>query len=457
MMDSALLKKYNVPGPRYTSYPTVPYWDTNPSESQWIQALKDSLESAAKTGMGAAIYAHIPFCESLCTYCGCNTRITRNHGASDPYIDTILKEFDLYREKLGYQSKKLLLSELHLGGGTPTFFTPKELSRFLDGILAQCEVTSDFEFSIEVDPRVTSREHLEVLREHQFKRVSLGIQDFDPKVQDIVHRIQSVAQVKKITDESRELGFTSINYDLIYGLPLQTLSSVEGTIQKVVELRPDRIAFYAYAHVPWIKPGQRRFTEADLPSGDEKRALYERGRELLENAGYVEIGMDHFALKSDSLFTAVQNRALHRNFMGYTARNVNPILALGVSAIGDAWSAFAQNEKLLETYVERVTQGEIPIYRGHVLNEEDLILRKHVLNLMTSMHTTWKNEPESTPYLSEVPGKLKELEQDGLVVLSVDSCTVTEKGRAFLRNICMALDARLARKAPETRLFSQTV
>ncbi|MBU6154442.1 MAG: oxygen-independent coproporphyrinogen III oxidase [Bdellovibrionales bacterium] len=455
MMDSELLKKYNVPGPRYTSYPTVPYWDTNPTENEWLQALKNSISQATASGTGAAIYAHLPFCESLCTYCGCNTRITRNHGVSDPYINTILKEFALYREKLGIQ--KLKLSELHLGGGTPTFFTPSELDRFLDGLLSYCETTPDFEFSIEVDPRVTKREHLEVLRERRFKRISLGIQDFDPKVQDIVNRVQSFEQVKTLTDEARALGFTSVNYDLIYGLPLQTIASIEDTIEKVVRLRPDRIAFYAYAHVPWIKPGQRRFTEADLPSGDQKRALYERGRELLESAGYIEIGMDHFALKSDSLFTAVSSKSLHRNFMGYTARNVNPILALGVSAIGDAWSAFAQNEKLLETYVERVERGEIPIYRGHVLNAEDLILRKHVLNLMTRMETSWADAGERVEYLSEVPAKLQEFMQDALLEMGTNSCTVTEKGRAFLRNICMAFDARLARKAPETRLFSQTV
>ncbi len=457
MIDSALLKKYNVPGPRYTSYPTVPYWDANPDESRWLGALRESIDAAVRSGTGAAIYAHIPFCESLCTYCGCNTRITRNHAVSDPYIDTLLREFALYREKLGLSGKKLLLSELHLGGGTPTFLTPSELSRLLDGILDACEVTGDFEFSIEVDPRVTTRTHLEVLRERQFRRISLGIQDFDPRVQDIVHRIQSVEQVERITTDARALGFTSVNYDLIYGLPLQTLSSIEGTIEHVARLRPDRIAFYAYAHVPWIKPGQRRFTEADLPNGDDKRALYERGRELLEKAGYVEIGMDHFALPSDSLFQAVGSRSLHRNFMGYTARNVNPILALGVSAIGDAWSVFAQNEKLLETYVDRVKKGEIPIYRGHVLDSEDLILRKHILNLMTRMHTRWDEESAGTPYLSAVPEKLRELEEDGLLRLEAQSCTVTEKGRAFLRNICMAFDARLARKAPETRIFSQTV
>jgi oxygen-independent coproporphyrinogen-3 oxidase len=456
-MNKELYRKYNVAGPRYTSYPTVPYWDASPTAEQWVDALRGALDKAATENTGAAIYAHIPFCESLCTYCGCNTRITRNHAVSSPYIQTLLKEFDLYREKLGLLGKKLTLSELHLGGGTPTFLTPDELSQFLGGLLEHCEIHPDYEFSIEVDPRVTTKDHLETLKKYHFKRISLGIQDFDPKVQDIVHRVQSVEQVRKITDDARELGFNSVNYDLIYGLPLQTIQSVEQTIAHVIELKPDRIAFYGYAHVPWIKASQRRFTEADLPSGDEKRALYERGRELLEAAGYIEIGMDHFALKTDSLTVATEKKTLHRNFMGYTSRNVSPIIALGVSAIGDAWTAFAQNEKLLETYTSMVHNHQIPIMRGHVLNQEDLILRQHILNLMTKMSTDWSNTNLQTEILAGVAEKLEEMQKDGLVKIQGSHCEVTEEGRAFLRNVCMAFDARLIRKAPETRLFSQTV
>ena len=406
-------------------------------------------------GSGGAIYLHIPFCESLCTYCGCNTRITRSHAVSNPYIETVLREFALYREKLGMD--RFTLSELHLGGGTPTFLSPTELDSLLKPLLANCTLSSDYEFSIEVDPRVTHRSHLEVLREYGFKRISLGIQDFDPKVQDVVHRIQSYEQVESLTESAREMGFSSVNYDLIYGLPLQSRESIQGTVEKVSRLRPDRIAFYAYAHVPWIKPGQRRFTEEDLPSGDEKRALYELGRSMLEEAGYVEIGMDHFALKTDSLYHAVESATLHRNFMGYTARKVSPILPLGVSSIGDAWTAFAQNEKLLETYTERVHRGEIPIARGHLLTEEDLVLRRHVLNLMTRFKTEWTSPELQVEFMKGIPDKLAELEKDGMVRITNESCEITESGKPFLRNICMAFDARLARKAPETRLFSQTV
>jgi oxygen-independent coproporphyrinogen-3 oxidase len=451
-MNRTLLEKYNVPGPRYTSYPTVPYWEKNPSTDEWIASLRKAL----LTSEGAAIYVHIPFCESLCTYCGCNNRITRNRSVGMPYVQTVLKEFGLYRERL-QTGEKIPLGELHLGGGTPTFLAPDELTVLLRGILEHCTPVEDHEFSIEVDPRVTSTDHLAALREFGFRRISLGIQDFDPKVQEIVHRIQSVEQVEKVTLEARKIGFDSVNFDLIYGLPFQTVSSIEGTIRAVSTLRPDRIAFYSYAHVPWIRAGQRRFTELDLPDGAEKRRLYERGRELLEQEGYVEIGMDHFALKTDSLYTSTLAGALHRNFMGYTARNVNPILALGVSAIGDAWTAFAQNEKLLETYCERVERGEIPVSRGHVLDPEDLVLRKHILNLMTRMETSWESSEMKTPYLESVPARLSELEKDGLLKFSGNRCTVLEAGRPFLRNICMAFDARLERKAPGTRLFSSTV
>jgi oxygen-independent coproporphyrinogen-3 oxidase len=452
--SSELLKKYNVPGPRYTSYPTVPYWSENPSSEQWIQTIDQALAENEKAGIGAALYIHIPFCESLCTYCGCNTRITRNHAVGNPYVDTVLKEWDLYRAKIG---RDITISELHLGGGTPTFLSPGELDRLVSGILGKAKTAKHFEFSVEADPRVTRREHLATLSSLGFKRLSLGIQDFDPKVQDIVHRIQTEEEVLRIVEMGRELGFDSINYDLIYGLPFQTRKSIEQTIEVVRKHRPDRIAFYAYAHVPWIKPSQRRFTEADLPAGDEKRALYELGRSMLEEVGFREIGMDHFALETDSLWRASQDGALHRNFMGYTSRQVAPLIGLGVSAIGDSWRAFAQNEKLVETYQARVEKGEIPIHRGHMLNAEDQVIRRHVLDLMTKMKTNWDSRDAYTEFLETVPDRLIELGIDGLVQIHGRSCQVTEKGRAFLRNVCMAFDARLVRQAPATQLFSKTI
>lgn len=454
---SQFFKKYNVAGPRYTSYPTVPYWETSPTPEQWIESVAKGLEEAKAQNIGAALYIHIPFCESLCTYCGCNTRITRNPGVASPYVGTLLKEWELYLKALNIKGKGFPISEIHLGGGTPTFLPAPELKRLITGILEHCTVTADYEFSVEADPRVTTDEQLKTLAELGFKRLSLGIQDFDPKVQEAVHRIQSEEQVRKITQTARDLGYTSVNYDLIYGLPFQTLQSVSDTIEAVTRLRPDRIAFYGFAHVPWIKPSQRRFTDADIPGGDQKRALYELGREKLEEAGYLEIGMDHFALKTDSLLKASQSGTLHRNFMGYTCRQVAPLIGLGVSSIGDSWRVFAQNEKLLETYEGRVAKGEIPLLRGHILTEEDQVIRRHVLNLMTRFETSW-NKPElNTAYLSTVSEKLSEAIRDGLVEVKSNGCQLTKMGRPFLRNICMAFDARLSRQAPTTKIFSQTI
>lgn len=452
-----LLQKYNVPGPRYTSYPTVPYWETTPSPQDWIAALRNQLLLGQKQNVGAALYVHLPFCESLCTYCGCNTRITRNHEVEAPYIDSVLNEWNLYLKAL--ESQKLNISELHLGGGTPTFFSASELLRLVDGILARSTVVEkEKEFSLEADPRVTTQEHLEALASRGFNRLSLGIQDFDPRVQEIVHRVQSREQVAQVVDWARNAGYESINFDLIYGLPLQTKGSIQDTIEIVKELRPDRIAFYAYAHVPWIKPGQRRFSEQDLPAGDEKRALYELGREMLESVGYREIGMDHFALETDSLFRSSKEGTLHRNFMGYTSRLVTPLIGLGVSAISDSWTMFSQNEKVVEKYQEKIERGELPLLRGHVLTQEDLVLRQQILNLMTRGETAWSDTEElHAPVLNDLNLKLREFEDDRLLSLDHQSVSVSAEGIAFLRNICMAFDARLQRKAPETSLFSKTV
>ncbi len=454
-----LLARYDVPGPRYTSYPTVPYWTDSPSTDQWVAHLQEALQQTREAGReahaGGALYVHIPFCESLCTYCGCNTRITRNRGMGSPYVDTILSEWTLYRERLGSQS--FPLAELHLGGGTPTFLSSGDLGRMVEGLRSGCQVVSGAEFSVEADPRVTSEEQLAVLASVGFRRLSLGIQDFDPKVQQAVNRVQTVDEVRRVVEAARNLGFTSINFDLIHGLPFQTPESIEHTVAQVAAMRPERIAFYGYAHVPWIKPAQRRFTEADLPMGASKRALYEIGRKLLESSGYREVGLDHFALESDSLWRSVQNGHLHRNFMGYTSRPILPLIGLGVSAIGDAGSAFAQNEKVLEPYMDRVSRHELPVLRGHRLSNEDRILRRHILNLMTQLTTRWTEPEDQVPFLDSVQARLKGMEEDGLVVLGNGCCTVTPLGRGFLRNICMEFDARLTRKRPGESLFSRSI
>ncbi|MGA8707909.1 MAG: oxygen-independent coproporphyrinogen III oxidase [Steroidobacteraceae bacterium] len=453
-LADALIAKYDVPGPRYTSYPTVPYWDGTPAQADWLAHIASALD-AASGAPGASLYVHIPFCRSLCTFCGCNTRITRTHSIVMPYLNTLLAEFDIYLRALG--RSRLELDELHLGGGTPTFLDEAELEALLSGLEARTLLRAGAVGSIEVDPRVTTLEQLIVLARHGFRRLSIGVQDFDPRVQDIVNRVQSEACVAEVARSARKLGFNSVNFDLIYGLPLQTEASVDNTVEAVCRLRPDRIALYGYAHVPWIRPGQRRFTDGDVPQAEQRRALYERSRERLEQAGYREVGLDHFALETDALWLAQQSGSLHRNFMGYTDRATLPLIGLGVSAIGDAGGALAQNEKDLRQYQQRIEAGELPIHRGHILDGEDLVLRRHILRLMTRLETRWDAPGDYTPFLAQLQRRLAEPEADGLVELTDHGCRVTSLGRAFLRNLCMAFDARLARQSPARALFSRTL
>lgn len=449
-----LIKKYNVQGPRYTSYPTVPYWDKSaPDSAEWARSVKNAFD-VTNSKDGISIYIHLPYCESLCTYCGCNTRITVNHAVETPYINAVLKEWKMYSQLFG--NEKVRIKEIHLGGGTPTFFSPENLKKLIDGILKDALLTPDAEFSFEAHPGNTTHEHLAVLYSLGFKRLSLGIQDFDEKVQDIINRYQSIEQVKDITEYARKLGYTSVNYDLIYGLPLQKKESVKETIRKVIELQPDRIAYYSYAHVPWIKPGQRKFTENDLPVDNEKRELYELGRALFLENGYAEIGMDHFSLPTDTLYKAFSTGKLHRNFMGYTHNYTQLMIGLGVSSISDSWNAFVQNAKVVEEYIGLLEKDVLPIFRGHFLNEEDLCIRKHILNIMTKLHTMWEDN-ENTMLLHEIKERLAEPIADGLVVIDGNKFNVTNKGIPFIRNICMAFDARLWENIPQTTLFSSTV
>ncbi|MFY9309381.1 MAG: oxygen-independent coproporphyrinogen III oxidase [Bacteroidia bacterium] len=449
-----LIEKYNVAAPRYTSYPTVPYWDKHvPKQEQWESAVRKTFTASNDTE-GISLYIHLPFCESLCTYCGCNTRITVNHAVEVPYIKAVLEEWFLYLRMFGGVPR---IRELHLGGGTPTFFSHGNLKLLLNGILSYAVLCEDSELSFEAHPANITAAHLQTLYGFGFRRISLGIQDFDVSVQRIINRIQTYDQVKDITETARAIGYTSVNYDLIYGLPLQTLQSVKETIDKVIQLHPDRIAFYSYAHVPWIKPGQRKFTEADLPEGNIKRQLYESGRKAFEKAGYVEIGMDHFALHDEPLHLAEKNKTLHRNFMGYTTCHTQLLVGLGVSSISDAWGAFVQNEKKVEDYYKRIEQGALPFFKGHILSEEDTILRRHILNIMCRLETDWRSKDTQCPALFEALGRLKELEADNLIELSSTHLSVTPEGKPFLRNICMALDAKLWQKQPETQLFSKVV
>jgi oxygen-independent coproporphyrinogen-3 oxidase len=443
-----LIEKYRVAAPRYTSYPTVPYWEDSTFDAdKWSSTLLSSFEQSSGE---LSLYIHLPFCESLCTYCGCNTRITKNHSVEIPYIQTVLKEWSLYVAKL---HSVPTVMEIHLGGGTPTFFSPQNLEMLICGILDQSELHPEAKFSFEAHPGNTTKEHLTTLFNLGFRRLSLGIQDFDLEVQKIINRIQTVEAVETTTNLAREIGYHSINYDLIYGLPLQTLKGLSATIEEVIRLKPDRIAYYSYAHTPWVRPGQRRYTEAHLPDGELKKGLYEMGRKMLINAGYLEIGMDHFTLRTDSLYQADLEGRLHRNFMGYTEQPSKILIGLGVSAISDCWTGFAQNVKTVEEYMSIVNEGKLPVFKGHILTSTDLVIRKHILDIMCKGSTEWSAE-EISPELATAISRLKPLVDDGLVMLSDESLQVTTKGKRFLRNICMAFDVRLWERKSSEQVFS---
>ncbi|MBE5321392.1 oxygen-independent coproporphyrinogen III oxidase [Pedobacter sp. MR2016-19] len=448
-MESAeLLKKYNVAAPRYTSYPTVPYWDIeNFNANSWLGSVANTYAGYKEEGI--SLYIHLPFCESLCTYCGCNTRITKNHSVEVPYILAVLAEWDMY---VGALREKPKLRELHLGGGTPTFFSAENLELLINGIMQNATLVPDAELSFEAHPANTTKAHLTALYQLGFRRLSLGIQDFDPKVQFLINRFQTPEQVANVTGEAREMGYTSINFDLIYGLPGQSIDGLERTISDVISMQPDRIAFYSYAHVPWLKPGQRHYTEKDIPAGDEKFALYQFGRKLLLEAGYEDVGMDHFALKSDLLFQSMAADKLHRNFMGYTSQHTHLLIGLGVSSISDSWTAFAQNPKTVEAYLDKIAQKLLPVEKGHFLTDEDLAVRKHILNIMCRAKTAYS---EGIP--KKVSERLLPLLHDKLVWVTEKEIRITTKGKSFLRNVCMAFDEKLWLKQPKTQLFSSSI
>lgn len=454
-MNKALIQKYNVPGPRYTSYPTVPYWNPESLNTEiWKKSLQKSFEESNEKE-GISLYIHLPFCESMCTFCGCNKRITKRHSVENVYLEYLRKEWDMYK---AYFPEKPIIKELHLGGGTPTFFSAENLRALIDIIQTDATIHPEAKFSLEGHPNFTTKKQLETLSEIGFKRISFGVQDYDKKVQIAIHRIQSYEQVESITQDSRELGFESICHDLIFGLPFQTLEALKDTIEKTIRIKPDRIALYSYAHVPWIKGnGQRGFKEEDIPKDEEKRKLYEYAKEALLEEGYIEIGMDHFALQTDELYQSMEAGELHRNFMGYTESKTQLMIGLGVSSIGDSWYAFAQNEKKLEDYYARLDKGELPIFRGHKLNEEDLWLREQILNIMCKMKTDLSHAGIPKAEVDGIIHSLEELKKDGLIEFDGIQLRVPEEGKPFIRNICMSFDLLLKRDQPDKPLFSLTI
>jgi oxygen-independent coproporphyrinogen-3 oxidase len=451
-IDAALVQKYNQALPRYTSYPTVPFWKDTLAVSEWTSVFKTRFaEQNALNGI--SIYVHLPFCESLCTYCGCTKKITTNHSVEEEYLEAIAKEWQLYRRLMNVAP---IIREIHLGGGTPTFFSPRNLQLLMQVLRNRALVHPQHEFSIEGHPNNTTVAHLQALYEAGFRRISYGVQDLDADVQRVINRIQPFENLEAATQHARDIGFTSVNFDLIYGLPLQTAETMERTIGKVLELQPDRIAFYNYAHVPWTSKSQRLFDESDLPGPEAKLALYLLGKKMLLQNGYADIGMDHFALPSDNLFKAWKWGRLRRNFMGYTTQNTGLLLGLGMSAISDSGNAFAQNNKSLLEYYRHIHAGELAIQRGYILSEEDMAFRKYILDMSCQGLTRFREA--DLPVLEQVVfPKLAALEKDGLVEWDHSMARLTAQGHYFIRNVCSAFDLFLNRTAAQHPVFSKSI
>lgn len=436
MPAAQLLEKYNVAVPRYTSYPTVPVWQDYLDVDSW----KNNIQIAVAEDKEICVYIHLPFCESLCTYCGCTKKITTNHAVEPEYIKAVLKEWQMYVDLMPV---KPVIKELHLGGGTPTFFSPEHLKLLLEKLFSMAEVAEDHEFSIEGHPNNTTTKHLQVLYDLGFRRVSFGVQENDPEIQKVINRIQPFENVARATNEARRIGFTSVNFDLIYGLPFQTKKTIQATLKQCLTLKPDRIAFYSYAHVPWKSRVQRLFDEHDLPSAEEKMELYVSGKKIFVENGYTEIGMDHFSLPDDDLTIAMNEGRLFRNFMGYTINDTKVSIGLGMSAISDTGNAFAQNEKALSDYYKALAVNRLPVTKGIFLTETDVHFRQYILDVSCNNNTIFREDDRSI--LEQCCfDQFKSLQKDGLITFDKKGLQVTPIGKHFIRNICSAFDLHLA-------------
>lgn len=451
MLSKEIIEKYNVASPRYTSYPTILDWNQSEFQlSDFKKQLTTSFTPHHKTE--TSVYIHLPFCESLCTFCGCHKYITKNHSVEEPYINTILKEWELY--KFTTQAD-LEVSELHLGGGTPTFFSVEELDRLLANITANRSKTVNY--SVEGHPNHTTKAQLMLFFKYGFHRISFGVQDYDSEVQKAINRIQSFEQVKKVTEEARSIGFTSISHDLVFGLPKQTMEAMRKSIELTLSLRPDNISLYSYAHVPWVKgTGQRGYSEADLPDGKAKRALYEYAKDRLLKAGYLEIGMDHFGLPTEPMTKAMLNKKLNRNFMGYTTTKTERMIALGASAISEYPFGYAQNEKNIKKYQEKINAGDFAVSKGHIHSNLDLELRKHIKALMCNFETHYENNSWIALNHKYFKTDFESFEKDGILRWHKNKLEITQEGKPFVRNVCASIDPYVDKKSNTPR-FSKSV
>lgn len=448
-----LVHRYDRPGPRYTSYPTAPAWSDGFGPADFEAEL-----ARRPADRPLSLYVHIPFCHERCLYCGCNVVITRHEEVAVPYLDDILTDIDLVHDKLTGSRRAV---QLHFGGGTPTYLAPAQLAGIVERVFDRFDFDPDAEISIEVDPAVTTLDHIRTLRRLGFNRISMGVQDLDPKVQAAVNREQPASELRAFFDHCRNEGFPSINVDLIYGLPHQSVESFTQTVASILEWGPDRVAMFSYAHVPWIKPHQKLMPEEALPGADEKLSIFLAARRAFLAADYDAIGLDHFARREDELSVARRKVALRRNFMGYTTRPASDVLAFGMSSISELDACYAQNQSRLSKYQTAVRAGELPVHRGARLSAEDRLRRDVIMDLMcnTVIDKARLEATHGIRFDAHFATELRELaplEEDGLVELTGDRVSVTPYGQLLLRNVAMAFDQYLPH-APDKPLFSRTV
>lgn len=453
-----VLQRYDRPGPRYTSYPTAVEFSEAFDDAAYCRRLRAATAAADKP---LSLYVHLPFCESRCIYCGCMTIITRKREVSGRYLQYLEREIEMLASHL---PDRRTVVQHHWGGGTPTYLSTAEIERLYGVVSRHFHIDADAEIAIEIDPRVTTREQLHVLRSLGFNRLSMGIQDFTPEVQDAIGRHQTEVVTRDLYEYARAIGFTAINVDLIYGLPRQTLTTFRRTLESVTSMRPDRIAVYSYAHVPWLRPHQTRINASELPQRDLKLQLIGDAIDVFGDAGYVSIGMDHFALADDELAIAARERRLHRNFMGYTTRPAEDMVGVGLSAIGDLCGAFAQNVKKLPRYYDAIDAGRFPIDRGYLLTDDDRVRRYVITELMCNFYVDRRATEARfgidfrhyfAPELETLTGPGGPV-SDGFLHIDAEGLEVTQSGRLFVRTICMAFDRYLPRHSGQ-RVFSRTI
>jgi oxygen-independent coproporphyrinogen III oxidase len=449
-----LLHRYNVPGPRYTSYPTAPVWREGLGPADYEEILAES--SGEPVPAPLSLYLHIPFCESLCYFCACTVEITGNHAVEEPYLALLEREIAWISQRTSGRE----VVQLHWGGGTPTYLAPERITRLARALRSAFRFAPDAEVGVEIDPRVTTSEHLAALRGAGFNRLSMGVQDFDPAVQQAIHRIQSYEDTRALVLSAREMGFDSVNMDLIYGLPLQTPESFRATIERILEIGPDRLAVYSYANVPWLKKHQK-LLEARLPGEREKFEIFRTALARFSEAGYEYIGMDHFARPEDELSRARRNRTLHRNFQGYTTKAGTDLIGMGVSAIGAVGNAFVQNRRELPAYRTAVASGGAATFRGFRLSFDDRLRRAVIGNLLCHGVVVVPEVEKAfgivfDDYFAGALERLAACQADGLVEISETEVRATPLGRVFLRNLAMAFDAYLT-DSSEKQTFSRTL